>query len=235
MYSFDTRISYSESDENLELTIPALLNFFQDAAIFEAEAGNITMDYLQERHLAWLLGSWQIVIERRPRLNEQVEVVTTPYAFKGFIGYRNFVLKTMEGEILTKAASIWTLVDIQKMKPARPSQEILDGYEISPKLDMEYAPRRIDLVGEGVAKEPFFIRKNQIDSNHHVNNAEYVNIAMEYLDVSAHVTQVRVEYKKPAYLHDTLIPVIYEQENKLQVQLTDEQHETFCIVEFSHE
>ena len=70
MYSFDTRISYSESDENLELTIPALLNFFQDAAIFEAEAGNITMDYLQERHLAWLLGSWQIVIERRPRLNE---------------------------------------------------------------------------------------------------------------------------------------------------------------------
>ena len=127
------------------------------------------------------------------------------------------------------------MVDIQKMKPARPSQEILDGYEISPKLDMEYAPRRIDLVGEGVAKEPFFIRKNQIDSNHHVNNAEYVNIAMEYLDVSAHVTQVRVEYKKPAYLHDTLIPVIYEQENKLQVQLTDEQHETCCIVEFSHE
>lgn len=235
MYSFDTRISYSESDENLELTIPALLNFFQDAAIFEAEAGNITMDYLQERHLAWLLGSWQIVIERRPRLNEQVEVVTTPYEFKGFIGYRNFVLKTIEGEILAKAASIWTLVDIQKMKPARPSQEILDGYEISPKLDMEYASRRIDLVGEGVAKEPFFIRKNQIDSNHHVNNAEYVNIAMEYLDVSAHVTQVRVEYKKPAYLHDTLIPVIYEQENKLQVQLTDEQHETFCIVEFSHE
>ena len=235
MYSYNTRISYSESDENLELTIPALLNFFQDAAIFEAEAGNITMGYLQERHLAWLLGSWQIVIERRPRLNEQVVVVTTPYAFKGFIGYRNFVLKTVEGEILAKAASIWTLVDIQKMKPARPSQEILEGYEISPKLDMEYAPRRIDLVGEGVAKEPFFIRKNQIDSNHHVNNAEYVNIAMEYLDVSAHVTQVRVEYKKPAYLHDTLIPVIYEQENKLQVQLTDEQHETVCIVEFSHE
>ena len=235
MYSFDTRISYSESDENLELTIPALLNFFQDAAIFEAEAGTITMDYLQERHLGWLLGSWQIVIERRPRLNEQVVLTTFPYAFKGFIGYRNFILATKEGEILAKAASIWTLVNIQEVKPVRPSQEILAGYEISPKLEMEYAPRRIELIGEGVAKEPFFIRKNQIDSNHHVNNAEYVNIAMEYLDASARVKQVRVEYKRPAYLHDTLIPVIYEQENKLQVQLTNDQQETYCVVEFTHE
>ena len=37
MYSYNTRISFSESDEKLELKIPALLNFFQDAAIFEAE------------------------------------------------------------------------------------------------------------------------------------------------------------------------------------------------------
>ena len=102
-------------------------------------------------------------------------------------------------------------------------------------LKMEYEPRRIDLTGEGTPREPFFIRQNQIDSNHHVNNEEYVNMAMEYLDESWHVTQVRAEYKKPAYLHDTLIPVIYEQGNRMQVQLTNEQHETLCIVEFTHE
>ena len=235
MYSYNTRISFSESDEKLELKIPALLNFFQDAAIFEAEEGSINMEYLQERHLAWLLGSWQIVIERRPRLGERVIVSTTPSAFKGSIGYRNFTLTTESGEILSKAASIWTLVDIEKMRPARPSEEILAGYEIGPKLEMEYDPRRIDLAGEGTPREPFFIRQNQIDSNHHVNNEEYVNMAMEYLDESWHVTQVRAEYKKPAYLHDTLIPVIYEQGNRMQIQLTNEQHETLCIVEFTHE
>ena len=175
------------------------------------------------------------MIERRPRLGERVIVSTTPYAFKGFIGYRNFTLTTEGGEILAKAASIWTLVDIEKMRPARPSEEILAGYEIGPKLEMEYEPRRIDLTGEGTPREPFFIRQNQIDSNHHVNNEEYVNMAMEYLNESWHVTQVRAEYKKPAYLHDTLIPVIYEQGNRMQVQLTNEQHETLCIVEFTHE
>ena len=190
MYSYNTRISFSESDEKLELKIPALLNFFQDAAIFEAEEGSINMEYLQERHLAWLLGSWQIVIERRPRLGERVIVSTTPYAFKGFIGYRNFTLTTESSEILAKAASIWTLVDIEKMRPARPSEEILAGYEIGPKLEMEYEPRRIDLAGEGTPREPFFIRQNQIDSNHHVNNEEYVNMAMEYLDESCFTDDV---------------------------------------------
>lgn len=235
MYSYNTRISYSQSDERLQLTIPALLDYFQDAAIFEAEAGSINMEYLEQRHLAWLLGSWQIVIERRPRLNEEVVVTTMPYDFRGFIGYRNFTLTTVEGELLVKAASIWTLVDIMKVKPARLTPEVLAGYEISPKLDMEYAPRRIDLVGEGTAQEPFIIRKNQIDSNHHVNNAQYVSLAMEYLEDASKVKQVRAEYKKPAYLHDTLIPIIYQQENKLQVQLTNPQQETLCIVEFSYE
>ena len=48
MYSYNTRISFSESDEKLELKIPALLNFFQDAAIFEAEEGSINMEYGRE-------------------------------------------------------------------------------------------------------------------------------------------------------------------------------------------
>lgn len=235
MYSYHTRISYSESDEELKLTIPAMLNFFQDAAIFEAEDGSITMNYLKEKHLAWLLGSWQIVIERRPRLGEAVTVTTNPYEFKGFIGYRNFTLTTEKNEVLVKAASIWTLVDIQAMKPARTTPELLAGYDLSDKLDMEYAPRRIDVQGEGCEKEPFYIRRNQIDSNHHVNNAEYVNMAMEYLGDGKQVKQVRVEYKKPAYLHETVTPVVYEQEHKLQVKLNDRQQQTYAVVEFCYE
>jgi len=235
MYSYTTRISYSESDEGLLLTVPALLNFFQDAAIFEAEDGSITMDYLQQRHLAWLLGSWQIVIDRMPRLAQEVVVTTIPYSLKGFLGYRNFTLKTTDGEMLAHAASIWTLVDIEKLKPARLTPELLAGYPISPKLEMDYEPRRIELVGEGDRQEPFDIRRNQIDSNHHVNNAEYVNIAMEYADEGRRVRQVRVEYKKPAYLHDSIVPYLYDREGRRQVQLAGVDGDTYAVVEFAYE
>ena len=95
MYSYKGRIRFSETDGELKLKINRLIDYFQDAALFEAEDGKMTMDYLQERKLAWLLGAWQVDIVRRPRLGENVEITTIPYQFKGFLGNRNFYMKTV--------------------------------------------------------------------------------------------------------------------------------------------
>ncbi|MCM1183658.1 MAG: thioesterase [Roseburia sp.] len=237
MYEYEIRVGYSETDTDLKMTVPAILDCFQNAAIFEAENGKITMDYLQERSLAWLLGSWQIVLLRRPRLNEAVRVMTSPYAFKGFMGYRNFTLTTPEGEMLVKAASIWTLIDTQRLCPAKPNEELLNGYELREKLDMEYAPRRIAVSGEGRMQEPFRVRRYQIDSNRHVNNVEYVRMAMELLPeaeaFNAQIKELRVEYKKAAHFGDSIVPTVYENGEKLQVQLGDAEGGIYAIVEFT--
>lgn len=233
MYSYETRISFSETDSNLNLSLVGLVNYFQDAAIFEAENGTMNMETLGRKHLAWLLNSWQIVIERMPKLNEKVVVYTSPYSFRGFIGYRNFMMKTCEGEILAKAASVWTLVDIEQVKPVRPTEEILSGYEISEKIDMEYKPRKIKLLGEGEAKEPLSIYKMQIDSNHHVNNAEYVNMAMNFLDTQSQIGELRVEYKTAAYLGEKIYPSVYSAQDCVQVCLNNDKNEPYAVVEFS--
>ncbi len=49
------------------------------------------------------------------------------------------------------------------------------------KLDMDYAPRKIALPEEMEKKEYFLIVKHHIDTNHHVNNGQYVQMAMELL------------------------------------------------------
>ena len=41
------------------------------------------IDYLAEKHRAWLLSSWQIVVDRYPKLGERIVVSTWPYDFKG--------------------------------------------------------------------------------------------------------------------------------------------------------
>ena len=102
MYNYQIRVGYSTTDRTLKMTVPAILSCFQDAAIFEAENGSITMKYLKKHFLAWLLGAWQIVILRRPMLNEMVNVMTMPYDFKGFLGYRNFLMTSESGETLVK-------------------------------------------------------------------------------------------------------------------------------------
>ena len=238
MYSYDIRVGYSSTAPDLKMTIPALLDCFQDAATFEAQEGTITMEYLGNRHLAWLLGSWQIVLLRRPKIGETIRITTMPYEFKSFLGYRNFTAKAQDGELLVKAASIWTLIDMEKLRPAKPTEEILSGYPLGERLDMEYAPRKILLLGEGKVEDKITIRRSQIDSNRHVNNVEYVKMAMEFLpfsDDGAHkeIKLLRAEYKKAAHYGDILTPIVHQSEDKLQVALCNEGGEPDAIVEFT--
>lgn len=232
MYSYEERVGYSITDETLTMTIPAILDSFQDAAIFEAEDGNINMNYLAKRHIAWLLGSWKIVIERRPRLNERIRITTSPYDFKGFLGYRYFTLEGEDGSVIIKAASIWTLIDMEKQRPAKPEQEMIDSYELAKIIDMEYTSRKIQLMGEGTSDKQFTVRKYQIDSNRHMNNVEYVKLAMESLPECAQILELRTEYKKAAKLGDRIKSKVCSEGERYQVVLQDEQGETYAVVEF---
>lgn len=231
MYSYEINAGYSVMDESLRMTVTAILDCFQDAAIFEAENGDITTEYLYEKNIAWFLSSWQIVIGRRPKLNERIKITTTPYDFKGFLGYRNFTLAGEEGELIVKAASIWTLIDTRRLLPVKPTQELIDGYDLSEKLEMDYAPRKIAILGEGVEQEPFQVRKYQIDSNRHVNNVEYVRMALEFVEEPDKIRELRVEYKRAACFGDMVMPVVYTCEKKMQVQLKDTQGSSFAVVE----
>ena len=100
---------------------------------------------------------------------------------------------------------------------------------------MEYAPRKIIVEGEGEAGQEHTVYRAQIDSNHHLNNSEYINLAYAYLPEHVKVTQLRVEYKKPAYLGEKLFPVIHTQQGKVQIQLNDAEAAPYAIVEFCYE
>lgn len=236
MYSYEMNAGYSVMDESLRMKVTSILDCFQDAAIFEAEnGGKINTRYLNEKNLVWLLSAWQIVIDRRPALNERIKVTTSPYDFKGFLGYRNFTIEGADDGVIVKAASIWTLIDTTRLMPAKPTQELLDGYDLSEKLVMDYAPRKIAILGEGVEQEPFPVRKYQIDSNRHVNNVEYVKMALEFVDAPGQIRELRVEYKKAAHFGDLIVPVVYGGDGKTQVQLKDTEGGLFAMVEFSFE
>ena len=61
------------------------------------------------------------------------------------------------------------------------------------------------------------------DSNHHVNNGQYIHMAMEYLPEDFAVGQMRAEYKKSALLHDAVIPSVVQGEEIFVVSLCNAQ------------
>ena len=93
---------------------------------------------MKSHHLVWVLSSWQIVVERYPAIGETVEIGTFPYEFKGFLGLRNFCMRTCTGEYLAKANTLWSLLDTQTGRPATPPGDMLEGYRLEPRLEMEY-------------------------------------------------------------------------------------------------
>lgn len=235
MYTFDSRIRYSEVGTDGNLTLESLLDYFQDASTFHSEDIGLGVDYLEKKHIAWVLSSWQIVVERYPHLSERVVIGTAPYDFKGFIGYRNFLMETEVGERLAYANSIWSLMDLDRGMPAKPPKEMLAGYVLSEKLDMDYAPRKINVRGDGQMMQSIRVRTHHLDTNGHVNNGQYVRIAMDYVPEDLDIRQMRAEYKKPAVLNDIICPVVIEEQEQKRytVSLNGEDGKPYSIVELT--
>ncbi len=76
MYTYKSRVRYSEIGVNGNLTLESLVDYFQDCSTFHSEDIGLGIEYLQERHMVWLMSSWQIVIERYPRLCENIIIGT---------------------------------------------------------------------------------------------------------------------------------------------------------------
>ena len=232
-YAYDARIRYSEADCENKLTPEALLNYFQDCSTFQSEDLGLGVKYMLENHLVWALNSWQIDVEKYPEIGDRVKVGTQPYEFKGFIGFRNFWMENSQGKRLAVANSIWTLLSLNTGKPVRPAQEMLDGYKVGPKIEMEYLPRKIAVPEGGEARKEFIITRHYLDTNHHVNNGQYVKMAIEYLEEGFEIRRLRAEYKKQAYLNDVFYPVVHKQDIIYTISMNDKNGEPYAVVELT--
>lgn len=232
-YQFDSRVRYSEIGMDQRLTLNALVNYFQDSSTFHSEEVGLGLTNLTKRNRVWVLSSWQIVVDRYPCLGEKITVQTWPYDFKGFYGSRNFALADENGNRIAYANSLWIFVDTESGHPAKISPAESDGYKLEEKLSMEYAPRKIPVPAECKQREAFPVLRCHLDTNRHVNNGQYIQMAEEYLPEEFSVHQVRVEYKKSAVLHDLIIPRVHAEEGRITTALCDEEEKPYAIVEFT--
>ncbi len=234
MYTFNGRVRYSEVGEDGCMSLHALLDYFQDCTTFQSEDVGLGISYMKEISQVWLLSAWQICVERYPAFGENIVIGTIPYEFRGFMGLRNFLMLTEEGETLAYANSVWTLMDTEKRLPVKPNKEMLEGYVLEEKYPMAYAPRKIAVPAGGQAMEPFAVKPHHLDTNHHVNNGQYVRMAMDCIPVDFKIGQLRVEYKGQAVLGDEIHPVLAAGEDGrlYTVSLNREDGSPFCVAEF---
>lgn len=230
-YEFGGKVRYSEIDHRGTLTLPALINYFQDCTTFHSEGLGLGNEFLQREKKAWVLSYWQIIVDRYPGMCEQVTVGTFATKFSGFIGNRNMYMLDESGEQIACANSIWAFMDMEKGRPCRPKPEWTQAYGTGEPLDMPYEERKILVPESFEDRESFPVRKYHIDTNEHVNNCQYVQMALEMFPRDTRIHQVRVDYKKSAVYGDIIYPGIAQEPERTVVELRDEAGEPYAVVE----
>ena len=244
MYTFQTRVRYSEVDPQRRMELSSILNCFQDCSNFHSQDLGGGIDTLTARKRVWLLSAWQIEIVRPPRLFDHITVGTWPYAFKGLYGYRNFIIYNEERghETAAYANSIWFLMDTETGLPARIAPEDSAAYLLEEAYPMDYAPRKIALPAVNLPDSVFSVQsfpeirvtRMLLDTNNHVNNGQYVRLAEGVLPENFAVRGMRAEYRRAALLDDVIFPVLYAAptEDTCYVSLNDAAGQPFAIVSF---
>lgn len=233
MYSFDSRIRYSEVDFHKKLTLAGVVNYFQDCSTFQSEDLGVGIDVIAREHRAWLLNSWQIEIKRLPDLFETITTGTWAYDFKGFYAYRNFIMKDASNEVCAVANSIWVYVDTATGHPVRITPEAAAPYGEEEKYPMDYAGRKVPVPDKLTAKTPFDVVSANIDTNNHVNNGQYILMAEEYLPEGFEVSELRVEYRNAARLGDRIYPRVSYEDRLCTVVLEDENQKIYAVLAFT--
>lgn len=235
MYSYDAIVRYSETGGRKKSNMASLANYFQDCAILQSENVGIGLDYLADHHRAWFLISWQIEVDRYPAMGENIKVRTWAYDFKASLGFRNIDILDENGIRIVKAASIWSYVDTETLRPARIEDEVSEAYPMEPAIDMEYAPRKIKLFDDHNVVDTRKVMQYQIDSNNHMNNEAYIALAQEYVEDISAIKAVRAEYKMQYVKDDVIVVKRAQKENLLQILLCDEKSVIKCVVQFELE
>lgn len=230
MYEFQSRVRYSEINEQGNLSLNGIINYFQDVTNFHSEYVGDGLKKAEEKKQFWMLISWQIIIDKYPAHAENIRIGTLPYDFSGNLGLRNFVIMNSAGKYMVRANSIWTMVDGNTGRPMRIPKETQKLYGFDEPIAMDYAPRKIKLLENMEQFESVKVTRHMIDSNHHVNNGQYVQIAVDLLPTGVEVRELRVEYKKQAMLGDEIIPYVGQDEERYVISLCGSDNKPYAVV-----
>lgn len=182
-----------------ELTNTGLLAYFEDTAgLHSAIAGN----QMNGEH-TWVLLNWKVQIIRRPKFNENIKVQTWSQKIDRFYAYRDFRALDEEGNIVCVASSKWVYIDLSKGKIIKVPEDVASSYEV--ENDYAFNEKEIDFKkltepSNYSSVQEFKVMRNMIDSNHHLNNIYYLDIAKEALPkeiyINGELNYFEVMYKK---------------------------------------
>lgn len=182
-YRFQVR-SY-ECGSDGRATLPTICNYLQEVASLHAEALSFSRTDFSSagENISWVLTRLKVKMNRYPRWNEKVEIVTFPRGGRKIVAWRDFTVRTSDGEILGLATSEWMIIDLATRRIVSIPDAV---FEVSDALNEAvlgldpFTPRlRFPAEVAPDGRCAFVAQHSAIDLNGHVNNVHYIEWMLE--------------------------------------------------------
>lgn len=233
MYSLHNKVTTSACDCNGRLKLYSALQMLQDCSEMWIESEPQVKRFFADNGMTQLLVFRQVEIVRVPVFKEDLTVTTSVYETKPMFGFRNTFILDAEGKPCYRTWSMGAFVNMTTGKLQRIDGDTLASLTLDPQQPMTYRDRHIALGDDtGETLEPIRVLRADIDYNRHVNNANYVRMAMELLPEDFEFGNLRVEYRVPAKPGDVLTPTVHRIDGSIVVSLAIGATPC-CVIEFT--
>lgn len=209
IYSEIFKVTLPDVGENNCLTNKGILRMLQEIACTHSATCGFGVNDTHSTGLGWIILNWKLKVFSRPIWNTKLKINTWSSSQSLLFFTRDFEVFDENNNLIAIATSKWVLFDLKKGSLAKITDDFKAMYKEVNKhvfdtsiIEKLKEPQNSQMFCE------YIVQKRDIDTNHHVNNLIYLDLAYEVLpnDIffNRDFKNVEIMYKHEAKLGDIL-------------------------------
>jgi medium-chain acyl-[acyl-carrier-protein] hydrolase len=170
-------VRFGSIDRSDRLTLDAIFQFFQEAAICHAENLNVGREDMLRTGQIWILSRMSVIVKRRPKYFENITVRSWPRGGEKLFAVRDYDIRDKDNIPVVCARSGWIVLDKEKRRPIRP-QSVMENLPLnegenalSPEDNAIAALEERSNLRKAADRQASY---TDLDFNGHVNNVRYI-------------------------------------------------------------
>ena len=185
------------------------------------------LQYIKETKVTWILLDWKLKVINRPTYGQILTVNTWGKGMNKFFTYRDYEIYDNNNNLCAIATSKWALIDTEKGKMSRLTENIINAYKPEKKTVFEEnSLDKVKIPEEFSNTIKYEVIRKDIDINKHMHNLYYLDLAYEALPDEIYNKRpfdyVRITYKKEIKLGEKVNCKYVEQDGKYVIVIKSE-------------
>lgn len=227
IYTEKFKIPLKDIGKDNKIKNRAILEVLENAACYHSDLVGYGVNNIKETKVTWILLDWKLKVINRPTYGQLLTVNTWGKGMNKFFTYRDYEIYDNNNNLCAIATSKWALIDTEKGKMSRLTENIINAYKPEKKTVFEEKSLdKVKIPEEFSNTIKYEVIRKDIDINKHMHNLYYLDLAYEVLPDEIYNKRpfdfVRITYKKEIKLGEKVNCKYVEQDGKYVIVIKSE-------------